>query len=176
MRRSAICSRWSLERRKWRIQVGIVVYQLAKMRMCSFAMIVSTISSIERILSSSRWTPTTCILGSQAKRSKKRSGRSFSKSMKWQYRTDSCGTNGANACGSFQAGVRRNSWDNPMQKMLLHGERRKEQSQTVIEGYVHAVEQAHTVLIRGIVELSRGQSRKPGVPDGERHYANIYPK
>ena len=41
-----------------------------------------------------------------------------------------------------------------MQKMLLHGERRKEQSQTVIEGHVHAV--AHMVLIRGIVELSRG--------------------
>ena len=59
-------------------QVGIVVYQLAKMRMCSFAMIVSTITSIERILSSSRWTPTTCILGSQAKHSKKQSGRSFS--------------------------------------------------------------------------------------------------
>lgn len=63
-----------------------------------------------------------------------------------------------------------------MQQMLLHGERRKEQSQTVIEGHVQAVEQAHMVLIRGIVELSRGQSRKPGVPDGERHYANIYPK
>lgn len=35
-------------------QVGIVVYQLATMRMCSFTMTVSTISSIERIFSSSR--------------------------------------------------------------------------------------------------------------------------
>lgn len=49
-----------------------------------------------------------------------------------------------------------------MQQMLLHGERRKEQSQTVIEGHVQAVEQAHMVLIRGIVELSRDKAANRG--------------
>ena len=60
-----------------------------------------------------------------------------------------------------------------MQENLLHGERKKEQSQTVNEGRVQAVEQAHMAPLRGIVERSRGQSHKMGLPDGERHDANI---
>ena len=67
-------------------------------------------------------------------------------------------------------------WDSPLQQMLLHGERREEQSQAVIEGRVPAVEQAHMGTIQGSAERSSRQSHKPGVPDGERHDLHIYPK
>ena len=60
--------------------------------------------------------------------------------------------------------------------MLLHGERREEQSQAVIEGRVPAAEQAHMGAIQVSAERSNRQSHKPGVPDGERHDLHIYPK
>lgn len=142
-------------------QVGIDVYQLAKLRMLRFYY-----DCLDYFID---------IWGSHAKRSKERSGRSVSKSCKRRKRTGLHETNGTIA-------RRSSSWSSkepvgsPSAVNVITWGRKEGQSQAVIEGCAQAAEQAHMGPIRSSVERSGGRSHILGVQDGERHDANIYPK
>lgn len=132
---------------------------------CSFIMIVWTILSTGGISSSSRWTPTVHISCKTLEEAVYPEVLEEFQVKKMNWFTWDKWSN----CTPYP-------WDSPLQQMLLHGERRGEQSQAVIEGRVPAAEQAHMGEIQGSAERSSRQSHKPGVPDGERHDLHIYPK